>query len=335
MRPETARRVGREPHGSSDDPDVIDFSASTNPLVPDGAEAVYREAFETARSYPAEPPAEYRAAAAAYVGCEPEQVIPAPGGLAAIRAAIGLFVETDASVLTPYPSFAEYAREIRLAGGEPEFVPQDELLAADPAEHALAIVCNPNNPTGNAYDRDRLESFAERCRATGTVLLVDEAFLDFTDRPSLAGHEGVVVARSLTKLFGLPGLRAGFAVGTGGLGAALRQARRTWNVSAPALATGSFCMAQDEFVAETRERVRAERERMMTALEEKFAIHPSASPFVLLDVGDRSVGDVLDRVDEAGLAVRDATTFRGLNSHVRVAVRLREENDRLLEALGV
>jgi threonine-phosphate decarboxylase len=335
MRPETARRVEREPHGSSDDPDVIDFSANTNPRVPDGVEEVYREAFESARSYPVEPPAEYRTTAAAYVGCEPEQVIPTPGGLAAIRATTSLFVEAGASVLTPYPSFAEYAREIRLPGGEPAFVPQDELLAADPAEHALAIVCNPNNPTGNAYDGDRLEAFAKRCRETGTVLLVDEAFLGFTDRPSLAGHEGVVVARSLTKLFGLPGLRAGFAVATGDIGAALRQARRTWNMSAPALATGSFCMTQGEFIAETRDRVCAERERMITALEEKFTVHPSASPFVLIDIGDRSVEKLLNRAEEAGLAVRDATTFCGLDSHIRVAVRLPEENDRLLEAFGV
>lgn len=335
MRPETVRQVGREPHGSSDDPGVIDFSANTNPHVPDGVEDVYREAFDAARSYPVEPPAEYRATAATYVGCESEQVIPTPGGLAAIRATIALFVDVGESVLVPYPSFAEYAREIRLQGGEPEFVPQAEILGADPAEYALAIVCNPNNPTGNAYDGDRLEAFAKRCREIGTVLLVDEAFLGFTGCQSLAGHERTVVARSLTKLFGLPGLRAGFAVATGDLGATLRNARRTWNVSVPALSTGSFCMTREEFVAATRERVRAERDRMTTALGEEFTIHPSESPFILLDVGDRSVGEILNRAREYDLALRDATTFRGLDSHVRVAVRLPEENDRLLEALGV
>ena len=335
MRPETVRQVGRESHGSSDDPDVIDFSANTNPLVPSGAEDVYREAFDAARSYPIEPPVEYRATAAAYVGCEPEQIIPTPGGLAAIRATITLLVEANKSILIPYPSFSEYAREIRLQGSEPEFVPQGEILTADPTEHALAIVCNPNNPTGNAYDADRLETFANRCQEAGTVLLVDEAFLGFTDRPSLAGREGVVVARSLTKLFGLPGLRAGFAVATGDLGKALRNSRRTWNMGVPALSTGSFCMTQGKFIAETRKRVRSERDRMTAALEEEFTIHPSESPFILLDVGDRSIERILARAGEHDLALRDATTFRGLDSHVRIAVRLPEENDRLLEAFSV
>ena len=335
VRPETVREVGRVPHGSSDDPDIVDFSANTNPRVPEGIAAVYREAFADARSYPAEPPEEYRATAAAYVDCEPAQVIPTPGGLAAIRATISLAIEPGESALVPYPSFAEYGREIRLHDGDPELVPQAELLDADPTDHALAVVCNPNNPTGDAYDPDRLDAFAERCRAAGTTLLVDEAFLGFTDRPSLAGREGVVVARSLTKLFGLPGLRAGFAVATGSFGSALRNTRRTWNVGVPALATGSFCMAQDEFVADTRERVSVERERMTEALGSKFDVHPSDAPFVLFDIGDRSVDGIIDRAREHGLAIRDATTFRGLDSHVRVAVRLPEENDRLLEALGV
>ncbi|WP_327052060.1 aminotransferase class I/II-fold pyridoxal phosphate-dependent enzyme [Halomicrococcus gelatinilyticus] len=333
MNPDAVRQVGREPHGSSDDPTLLDFSANTNPRVPDGVEAVYRDAFEASRSYPPEPPAEYREAAATYVDCDPEQVVPTPGGLAAIRRTVDLAVDDGDSVLVPHPSFGEYAREVRLHGGDPSFVPHHEILDADPTDHALAIVCNPNNPTGTAYDAGALAAFADRCRGAGTRLLVDEAFLGFTDRPSLAGTDGVVVARSLTKLFGLPGLRAGFAVATGEFREALLGARRPWNVGGTALASGGFCMDQGDFVARTRERVRTERARMREALAERFDVVPSDAPFLLFDVGDRDVDAVLARARERGLALRDATTFRGLDSHVRVAVRLPEENDRLLEVL--
>lgn len=333
MNPETAREIGREPHGSSDDPNLLDFSANTNPRVPEGVEEVYREAFEDAWSYPQEPPAEYRGAAAAYVGCEPKQVIPTPGGLAAIRRTISLFVDSGDSVLVPYPSFAEYGREVRLQGGEPAFVPEDRLFEADPAGHALAIVCNPNNPTGRVYDPDALSAFANRCRAAGTPLLADEAFLGFTDQSSLSGTEGVVVARSLTKLFGLPGLRAGFAVATGDRREALSVARQPWNVGTPALAVGVVCMTRKEFIAETRERVRSERARMRETLGERFDVSPSRAPFLLFDTGDRSVSRIKEEAREQGLALRDARTFRGLDSHVRVAVRLPAENDQLLEVL--
>jgi len=337
MNLDTAIDLDRAPHGSSDDPDLLDFSANTNPAVPEGVEAAYREAFADARSYPAEPPAAFREAAAAYVDCGPEAVVPTPGGLAAIRAAVALAVDPGDTALVPAPSFGEYAREVRLQGGDPAFVPAAEILDADPTDHALAVVCTPNNPTGGAYDRAALERFAARCREADALLLVDEAFLGFTDRPSLAGTEGVVVARSLTKLFGLPGIRTGFAVATGETGAALSSARRPWNLSVPALATGAYCMRRDEFIQTTRERVRAERARMREALAERYAVAPSDAPFLLLDVGaaDRSAETVVAAARERGVAIRDATTFRGLDSHVRVAVRRPAENDRLLAALGV
>ncbi|GGL42144.1 threonine-phosphate decarboxylase [Halarchaeum grantii] len=335
MEPDAVRRVGREPHGSSDDPDVVDFSANTNPRVPSGVRDVYADALDAARTYPVEPPRAYREAAADYVDCAPGDVVATPGGLAAIRLAVEVSVTAGDDVLVPAPSFAEYAREVRLQGANPVFVPHDEVLDADPDEYALAVVCNPNNPTGECYDADALRAFADACADAGTTLLVDEAFLGFTDQPSLAGRDGVVVARSLTKLFGLPGLRAGFAAATGDRYERLAAARRTWNVGAPALAVGEHCMRDEAFVADTRRRVREERARLRDALAERFAVAPSDAPFLLLDVGDRGVEEVVTRARERGVAVRDATTFRGLDSHVRVAVRTREENDRLLEALDV
>jgi L-threonine-O-3-phosphate decarboxylase len=331
---ETVREVDRVPHGSSDDPTVLDFSANTNPLVPEGVESVYREAFDTARRYTPEPPTAFREAAAEYVDCDPERVVPTPGGLAAIRRVVELAVREGDTALVPFPSFGEYAREVRLQGGTPEFVPAADVLSADPSGHALAVVCHPNNPTGRAYDHDALLAFAERCREAGTPLLVDEAFLGFTDRPSLAGTQGVVVARSLTKLFGLPGIRAGFAVGDAEWTDLLERARRPWNVSAPALATGAYCMAQREFVRKTRARVDGERERLRGALAERFVVHDSDAPYLLLDVGDRDPQALCERALREGIALRDATTFRGLDSHVRVAVRLPAENDRLLAVLS-
>ena len=334
MDPDGARRVDRAAHGGAGDPDVLDFSANVNPRTPPGVEAIYRDALSASRRYPPEPPASFRQAAAAYLGCEPERIVPTAGGLAAIRLAIGTSVASGDSVLVPAPSFAEYEREVVLQGATPVFVPHDELLAADPATHAMAIACNPNNPTGDAYDDARLREFAARCRDAGTTLLVDEAFLGFTDRPSLAGEPGVVVARSLTKLFGLPGLRAGFAVAEGERLDALEAARRPWNLGTPARLVGEHCLRQEDFVEETRERVSGERSRMRRAFAGRFDVHPSAAPFLRLDVGERDVAAVVEAARERGVAIRDATTFRDLDSHVRVAVRLPEENDRLLEVLA-
>ncbi|WP_343161530.1 threonine-phosphate decarboxylase CobD [Natrialba sp. INN-245] len=340
MNPDSIRAASRVPHGGETDPDVLDFSANTNPRTPKGVEELYAAALEESRRYPDDGYPSFRAAAAEFVGCSPERVVPTPGGLAAIRLAMEIALEPGDEVLVPYPSFGEYAREVRLQGARPRFVRYDDLLELRTAaleSAAVAVVCTPNNPTGDAADPDALAAFADRCGDAGTTLLVDEAFLGFTELPSAAGfeRENVIVARSLTKLFGLPGLRAGFAVATGDRRDTLETARRTWSLGTPAARVGAHCLRDGEFVAETRDHVERERERIREALERRFDVHPSDAPFLLCDVGDQNVDELLESAREGGVAIRDATTFRGLDAHIRVAIKDRERNDRLLGALGV
>lgn len=330
---EVAAAIGRAHHGSSGVPELLDFSANVNPTTPPGVEAVFTDAFAKCKTYPPEPPLAFNQHAAASVGCAPEHIIPTPGAMAAIRLAIGLFVERGDSVLIPSPSFSEYEREVRLHGGVAHTIDAEGMTKADPAGHSLAIVCNPNNPTGTLYSRKALRKFAERCRAVGTTLLIDEAFLDFTDQPSLAGKPGVIVARSLTKMFGLPGLRMGFAVATVNDRKAMEGARPPWNISMPARLVGQYCLKQHSFVEETKNRVRTERHRLEQALSKHFDIHPSEAPFLLLQVGDESVETFVTHARERGIELRDATTFRGLDAHLRVAVRLPKENTKLIRVL--
>lgn len=332
MDPTSVGSVGRVAHGGHAD-ETVEFSANINPAVPPGVEAIYHDAIQKVSAYPPKPPTEYVESAAEYVDVASHQIVPTPGGLAAIRLAIETTVEPSDTVLVPEPSFGEYAREVRLQGATPVATPASAVLEADPGDHALAIVCNPNNPTGQVYERDRLREFARRARDAGTPVLVDEAFLGFTDRESLAGTEGVIVARSLTKLFGMPGLRAGFAVATGPLLERLQQARIPWNVGSVALQVGTYSMKQSSFIDETRDRVERERERMVDALERRYEVTPSEAPYLLLEVTDEPVDEVIDRCDRRGLTIRDARTFPTLDSHVRVAIRRPAENRRLEEAL--
>ncbi|MFC6951775.1 threonine-phosphate decarboxylase [Halorubellus litoreus] len=351
MRPDAVDAAERVPHGGTRDPDVLEFSANVNPERPDGVRAVYERALDDATRYPDDAYPAFRDAAADYVsrgtarGIGREHVVPTPGGLAALRLAFATTLDPGDRVLVPAPSFGEYAREADLQGATVDRVAHDAVVDLDAgalADARLVVACNPNNPTGDVYDHDALCALAARCRDAGTTLLVDEAFLGFTDEPSMAGEPGVVVARSLTKLFGLPGLRAGFAVATGRERDRLRTARRTWNLGAPAAAVGAHCLRDHDFVADTRERVAVERDRIRTGLPDGVRAYDDATdrdgvaPFVLLDVADtgRDAAGVVAACRERGVAVRDATTFDGLDAHVRVAVRTPAENDELLRVLA-
>lgn len=358
MLPDAVDAADRVHHGGDPDRDLLEFSANVNPRRPDGVDAVYDRALSTATRYPDDDYPAFREAAAGALerdaartdreldepGISPSTIVPTPGGLAAIRLAMATTLTEGDRVLLPKPSFAEYAREVELQGATPTFVPHDaivdDIVDGAPVElsaYAMVVVCNPNNPTGDAVDARALRELAERCRMTDTVLLVDEAFLGFTAEPSIAGTPGVVVARSLTKLYGLPGLRAGYAVATDQALSRLQTARRAWNLGTPAAAVGTHCLRDDAFVAQTRERIATERDRLVDSLADGLPAdvipHDGVAPFVLLEVGNRDPQRVVAGCRDRGVAVRDATTFRDLDSHIRVAVRSREANDDLVATL--
>lgn len=333
MDPASIDDVARVPHGGTPNREYIDFSANTNPETPAGVNEIYTQAFDEARRYPDDTYPQFREAAATRVDCHPAAVVPTPGGLAAIRLALSVTVSPGDTVAVPTPGFGEYAREVNLQGGRPVYVGADEIHRVDPATHSAIIVCNPNNPTGSGYSTALLADLAEQCVETDTTLIVDEAFLGFTDRQSMAGHPGTVVARSLTKLYGLPGIRVGYAVAGGKIQSRLQTARQTWSLGVPAAAVGTACLQCEGFVEQTKQRVRAERLRVAEQLKPEYEVYPSEAPFLLCELPDGEVDSLLHRADAAGLRLRDARTFRGLDRHVRIAIRRPEEHDQLLAVM--
>jgi threonine-phosphate decarboxylase len=126
----------------------------------------------------------------------------------------------------------------------------------------------------------------------------------------------------------------GFACATGSAFDRLDVARPAWNLSVPAAAVGTYCLRQHGFVARTRERVDRERARMRARLDAAgYEVFDSVAPYLLLDVGARDVDALVDALLSDGIAVRDCRSF-GLDNHVRVAVKRRAANDRLLDALA-
>jgi histidinol-phosphate/aromatic aminotransferase/cobyric acid decarboxylase-like protein len=204
-----------------------------------------------------------------------------------------------------------------------------------PEEADFVVVCNPNNPTGNLERAVVLEKLAR----PGRVVVVDEAFMDFarTSRESLVGRRdltGVVVVRSFTKMWGIPGIRAGFLAGEPQLVARLAANRQPWSVNAVACAAIEVC-ANDRT---TRKQVAREVASARRSLELKLArlpavrVWPSEANFLLLEVPDGI--RVATSLYARGFAVRPANSFPGLTeNHLRIAVRSAEENDELIAAL--
>lgn len=238
-----------------------------------------------------------------------------------------------------HPSFTEPEVALRAARRTPRRLLLTPPWALDPervpAAADLVVVGNPTNPTGVLHPRPAI---AELCR-DGRVTVVDEAFMDFVpgETESLAAARelpGLVVVRSLTKLLGIPGLRAGYLLAPAHLAARLREARPGWSVNALALAATEAAMAHPQHAAAVAAATTAARDDLAARLHAAgFRVHPGAANFLLAErPGARALAERLRT--EHGIALRPCHTFPGLgDTHARVTVRDPETHARLAAAL--
>jgi histidinol-phosphate/aromatic aminotransferase/cobyric acid decarboxylase-like protein len=239
-----------------------------------------------------------------------------------------------------HPSFTEPEAALRAVGTdvvhvlrEPETWRFDPAGVPDDAE--VVVVGNPNNPTGGLDTRDAILGLLR----PGRLVLVDESFMDFVrgEPESLAATAlpGLAVLRSLTKLWALAGLRAGYLLAEPELVERLEANRQPWSVNALACAALETCAVDRETPRAVAADVAAERAELVATLGELPGVRvwPGTANFLLIRVAD-GPGTVA-RLRAAGIAVRPAWSFPGLDErHIRVAVRRREDNRLLVEALA-
>ena len=282
-----------------------------------------------------------RAAAAAAHGRIPAQVWPV-AGVAEAFVLLARALRPRRAVVV-HPQFTEPEAALRAAGHAVERVVLDGAFTLDPArvpaDADLVVVGNPTNPTSVLHPAESLAALAR----PGRVLVVDEAFADTVpgEPESLAARTdlpGLVVLRSLTKTWGLAGLRVGYVLAGPELVERLAAAAPPWSVSTPALAAIVACTtAGARAEAETAARGLAlDRAHLLSGLGRLPGVEvrgDPASSFLLLRTPGRD--DVRGRLRERGWAVRRGDTFPGLDGeHLRVAVRDRTTSDAFVAALA-
>lgn len=335
MNSEALARLGRPVHSGATDPDKVDFTVGANPRRPSGVANVYESALSAARRHPADDYVEYRTAAAEHLGCDPRDVIPCSGDYSGIRLVCDLLLEEGDSVLTRTPGCEEYPREAHVHSATPDRVPHDRLLETDPDPYDAVILCHPLVQTGSQYETSDLLTFVDRCREVDVPVVVEETFLDLAGRPTLAGVDGVVAVRSLGEAYGLPGLRMGAVVATGSLREDLDLVRPCWELSVPGAIVGEYCLDQESFLPESRDRIDAERDRVCERLADRFDVVGATGVFVNVEAGAEDSTRIVSELREQGLIVRDGSQHHGLDNNLLLSLRRRDDNDRLLAALDV
>lgn len=312
------------------------------PGVLDAAAAELDHAWE----YPEHAYLELRRAIGAEIGVAADWILPGHGIQTLILTLAAVFLSPGERVVVSDPTYAMYAQASRAAGAVVQRVDSPELhldleRMADAARRTRARmvwVCDPNNPTGSLLEADEWRAFI-RALPEDCVVAADEAYMDFVApdarlrrEDDIAAGRPVIVLRTFSKIFGLAGLRLGYAVATPGLIPYLQSVQEPFNVNRPALVAGLASLGRPNEVAERRVATARARERLAGSLADAgMEPLPSAANFVLVRHGadDAELGEGLLR---RGIVIRSGAEL-GLPGWARITVGPEPLMDRVATAL--
>ena len=348
-------------HGGGMAPDQIrlDFSVNTNPFgMPEGVRKVLSDAAELGGYYPDitcrrlrekildHEKSHYQGAQSAQIS----QIVAGNGASELIMALAHAYSMAcpKAAVMLQTPLFSGYERAFSASGARLLFMEHggDFSIAPDTPEKIvkeqpdIVVLCQPGNPTGAMIEERLLEEIVEACKMTGSLLIVDECFIAFTENAGarsasrfLESGCSLVILRAFTKFYSMPGLRLGYAVCAEEKTAdRLREHLPEWNVSTIAQAAGCAALEEEKYIPDTAGRIRQERERLRSRLGEiGFKTVKGEADFILL----HSNIELYEKLLRQGILIRRCSNYRGMprTGYYRIAVRLPEEDDILLEAL--
>jgi cobyric acid synthase CobQ/L-threonine-O-3-phosphate decarboxylase len=336
-----AARLGCQPEA------ILDFSANINPLgPPEQLWHVLSARLPEIVHYPDPEAAELIQAIAAQYWLTPAQIVTGNGTSELLYAALRAIAPQRAVILVP--AYIDYRQACERAGATVLSVPLSADKAFQPdLEHVsallrpgdLLLLGQPNNPTGRMNDRNALLTLADQ--HPDVLFLLDEAFAGF-----VAGYESLACCRkniitlcSLTKLFAIPGLRLGFLAASEIVCKKIREQIAPWPVNTLAQAAGAAVLHDAAYLRKSRETVRRNRDKMHRELAAlpKLRVIAGAANFLLVHLtGPLTAAELADKLlHECKIAIRVCDNYEGLNDqYFRVAVRLEEDNDQLVQALG-
>ncbi len=320
---EISRKYGLKPE------EIAKLGSNENPYGPSPQVAEALRSISPER-YPE--PEDLMAGLAGYAGYPEEMIVIGSGMDGVMDTLTRLFLEKGDKTAIFTPTFSYYEILTVTAGATPVFLPRGpefQISTDVPKDAKMVFICSPNNPTGNVTPKEDVRAVVE---STDCIVFLDEAYVEFADH-SLIGlvkeYENLIVGRTMSKAFGLAGMRLGYAAVPQWIADQYRRvAPPFFGITCASVAAGVAALSDLEFMRRSVEKICAERER----LQKEILSYPSQANFFCIETAKTS-HEFVEKFLERGVIIRDCRSFRGAGEHhVRVTVGTPEENDRLLSA---
>jgi len=294
------------------------------------------EKWDVLTHYPEPDALSLRKVIASHHNIKKEQIIAANGATEIFYLLAHAF--SGSKTLIPVPSFAEYEDACNAHNHKISFCALEDIVSED-NNYDLIIICNPNNPNGKVYSQNEIIGILDR--HTEAYLLIDEAFIDFTIETEssvnlLKDYPNLLISRSMTKNFSIPGLRLGYLLGNKEIINRINKYKQPWSVNALAIEAGKYLIENSDKLLPDSQKLNTERERFREVINTipGFNALKSAAPFFLIESKIKSGKLKQSLIENHGILIRDASNFRRLNNnYIRVNTLSEEKNLMLINAL--
>ena len=326
---------------------IIDFSSNINPLgYHPGVKKYLEKQMKTMSVYPDSESAELRKNLNWYTKVSDNQIVVGNGATEIIYNFCQAFLNKKTPVLIPIPTFSEYEVASKLHGSKVFFFKTmnlnndlDVFIKKIPKKGCI-FICNPNNPTGILVSKINIQKIIIASLKRSTFVFVDECFIELADSTQsvlsyIKKYQNLFVLRSLTKSFGLAGLRIGYGISNKKIIRILNNIKIPWNVSGIAQKAASAALCYYNYLDETTKIISLEKSFLVEAISkiDGFSCLPTDTNFILIKTKIKS--DILQKkLLKKKILIRDCQSFRGLNNHyIRVAVKSHKDNIKLIKEL--
>ncbi len=327
--------------------EVVRLCSNENPWpLPDSVNEAIRKASQEVNRYPDPGAYVLKRALARRWGVSPSEIMVGAGTEGILYSLFQGILDEGDEVVFPVPTYQLYRLAATAAGAGCVEVPLgrdlnmnvDMILAACTERTKAVVLCNPNNPTGTIVPRADLLKLAAQLEGRQILLIIDEAYADYVADPlylngvDLFRQLGTVaILRTFSKIYGMAGLRVGYAIASKPVVEAFSKVRRVFDVTHIGQAAAVAALGEDSYISEVRENTLAEKARLNQALADMgVRSYPTQTNFLLIELPRAE--EVYNELLKNGVIVRPGSDL-GLEGHVRVTIGLPEENERFLTTL--